>query len=134
MYRAPCITIISESWERKTLGLVDLLDARHFSCVSFSRGRDDVTWDQPGPKVGGGAAILFNNARFTPEEEVFRVPDGVEAAWVILAPKQLDSRLQKVKRICVGSIYISPKSKFKENTTNNTQQTANNKQNTTNSE
>ena len=47
---APCITIISESWERKTLGLVELLDARHFSCVSFSRGRDDVTWDQPGPK------------------------------------------------------------------------------------
>ena len=113
---APCVTIISESWERKNLSLVELLDTTHFSCVSFSRGRDDVTWNQPGPKVGGGAAILFNNTRFTAEEVVFRVPDGVEAAWVILAPKQLDNRLQKVKKICVGSIYISPKSKFKENT------------------
>ena len=45
------------------MSLVELLDARHFSCVSFCRGRDDVTWNQPGPKVGGGAAILFNNAR-----------------------------------------------------------------------
>ena len=98
------------------MSLVELLDARHFSCVSFCRGRDDLTWDQPGPKVGGGAAILFNNARFAPEEQVFSIPDGIEAAWVILAPKQLDSRLQKVRRICVGSIYISPKSKHKEDT------------------
>ena len=113
---APCITIISESWERRALSLTELLDSQHFSCVSFSRGRDDVAWTLPGPKVGGGAAIVYNNTRFASEEEMIGVPDGVEAAWVTLTPKQLDSRLQKVKRICVGSIYISPKSKYKDQT------------------
>ena len=113
---APCITIISESWERRALSLTEFLDSEHFSCVSFCRGRDDLTWTLPGPKVGGGAAIVYNNTRFAPEEEMIKVPDGVEAAWVILTPKQLDSRLQKVKRICVGSIYISPKSKYKDTT------------------
>ena len=57
--------------------MTELLDSQHFSCVSFSRGRDGVAWTLPGPKVGGGAAIVYNNTRFASEEEMIGVPDGV---------------------------------------------------------
>ena len=85
-------------------------------CVSLCRGRDDANWVVPGPKTGGGAAILFNIDRFLKDETEVGVPEGVEAAWAVLAPRRLDSQLQRVKRICVGSIYISPRSKYKQDT------------------
>ena len=110
------MTTISESWKRPPNNLNKLLDVPHLSCISYCRGRDDAAWSVRGPKVGGGAAILYNNTRFKALEPEVGVPEGVEAAWVVLAPVRLDSNLQRVKRICVGSIYISPKSKYKDET------------------
>ena len=111
-----CVATISESWERPRYNLSKLLDSPILSCVSYCRGRDDASWAVRGPKVGGGAAILYNNRRFKASEPEVGVPEGVEAAWVVLTPVKLDSNLQRVLRICVGSIYISPKSKYKDET------------------
>ena len=44
------------------------------------------------------------------------VPPGIEAVWCVLAPRKLDSRLQRVQKICVGAIYIAPRSPFKQET------------------
>ena len=36
--------------------------------------------------------------------------------WAVLSPRRLDNKLEKVKRICVGAIYIAPRSPYKEDT------------------
>ena len=41
---------------------------------------------------------------------------GVEAVWGVFSPRRLDDQLQRVQRICVGSIYIAPRSPFKRET------------------
>ena len=42
--------------------------------------------------------------------------EDIESVWAILTPRQLDHSLQSVKRICVGSIYIAPRSSMKQET------------------
>ena len=42
------------------------------------------------------------------------MPAGVEAVWCVLSPCLPDGREQSVKKICVGSIYIAPRSPYKE--------------------
>ena len=102
---APSCVLISESWE--VVGrtpLQELLNSTHYKVISFKRGRG---------RTGGGAAIVYDETRFMVEEVVHGVPDGVEAAWALLTPRQYDHHLQNIKRICVGSIYISPRSRKK---------------------
>ena len=42
------------------------------------------------------------------------VPEGVEICWAMFTPKHFDRALHRVQKICVGSVYVSPRSKFKE--------------------
>ena len=42
--------------------------------------------------------------------------EGIETVWAMLTPRKLDHKLQNIKRICVSSIYIAPRSKFKSET------------------
>ena len=44
------------------------------------------------------------------------MPAGVEAVWAVLSPWGMDGRQERVKRICVGAIYIAPRSPYKEET------------------
>ena len=41
------------------------------------------------------------------------IPEDIEAAWTVLAPLSGQKDNLKVKRILVGSIYVSPKSRVK---------------------
>ena len=67
-------------------------------------------------QTGGGTAILYNESNFQVNEADIKPPVGVEAAWAIVTPKISDKSNLNVKHICVGGIYISPKSKYKEET------------------
>ena len=106
----PDITIISETWERKNCSLEQLLCSSQLKCVSYCRSRDFPS----GTQTGGGCAIIYNQSRFHTTQPSIGIPEGVEATWAVFTPKKLDSHLQKVKNICVGAIYISPKSKYKQ--------------------
>ena len=44
------------------------------------------------------------------------MPLGVETVWGVFAPRWLDDRLQRVRRICVAAIYIAPRSPFRKET------------------
>ena len=59
---------------------------------------------------------MYNKNQFELTDSEVGVPLGVETVWGIFSPRQLDHRLQRVKRICVGSIYIAPRSPFKKET------------------
>ena len=52
-----CVATISESWERPHHSLPRLLGLPNMTCVSF------CLLTEPGPKSGGGAAILYNHHR-----------------------------------------------------------------------
>ena len=56
---------------------------------------------------------MYDDTKFHVEEVSHDVPMGIEAAWALLTPRQYDHHLQKIRRICIGSIYISPRSKYK---------------------
>ena len=56
---------------------------------------------------------MYDNTKFYVEEAADGVPAGVEAAWALLTPRHYDHHLQKIRKICIGSIYISPRSKYK---------------------
>ena len=62
--------------------------------------------------MGGGAAILYTEQNFWVEGANILVENGVEACWAIFTPK--NTKYSSIKRICVGSIYIAPLSKFKQ--------------------
>ena len=118
------IVVGSETWERPTFPLDLRLDSSHYSVLSYCRGRETPAIRTHGKhqgkaypgKTGGGAVILYNKNRFTATDTDIGVPPGIEAVLCVLAPLHLDDKLQKVRRICVGSIYIAPRSPFKEET------------------
>ena len=101
-----------------------LLDSQNYRVISYCRGRETPgirptgrNMGKPYPsKTGGGAAIVYNKMRLELIDTEFRVPLGVEAVWVVFSPRRLDDQLQRVRRICVGSIYIAPRSPFKRET------------------
>ena len=61
---------------------------------------------------GGGCAILYNSKRFDVTEIEVEAPNEVETVWAMFIPNQTFAHL-KVKKIAVGSYYISPQSKHK---------------------
>jgi hypothetical protein len=67
-------------------------------------------------KTGDGAAIVYNKMSFELIDTEFKVPLGVEAVWGVFSPRRLDDQLQRVRKICVGSIYIARSSPFKRET------------------
>ena len=100
----PDLILASETWEREKMRLKDILKCRKFKSVSYYRKNRSP---------GGGCAIIFNEERFRSADADIIVPDGVEAVWSVFTPVAGSTQNMKVKRIAVGSIYISPKSKFK---------------------
>ena len=117
------LLIVSETWERPHRGLAELLASPHHTILSYCRGREPAATRLEGKhagklypgKIGGGAAIIFNHGTFEAIDTEVGVPAGVEAKWCVLAPRRLEEQVP-VKRICVGSIYIAPRSPYKEET------------------
>ena len=60
----------------------------------------------------GGCAIVYNDSRFKVTELSIDTPEKVEAAWALFEPIT-QSVNHKVKRIVVGTIYVSPNSQHK---------------------
>jgi hypothetical protein len=115
---APDILILSEHWGRKR-PFHAALAMEHFKVIESSRGiRGIPTRGRNGaPAVsvtGGGVAIVYSEENFTVEEANVEVPEGIEAVWALLTPK--NSEIETVKKILVGGIYISPRSQFKQQT------------------
>ena len=75
----------------------------HYKVISYRR---------PSPRVGGGAAIIYTEQNFSVEDANIQVEHGVEACWAIFTPR--NKQYSTIKRICVGSIYIAPKSQYKQ--------------------
>ena len=62
---------------------------------------------------GGGCALIYCENRFNVTKLNMPVPNGVEAVWALVEPKQENRR---IKRIAMCSLYVSPSSKFKTKT------------------
>ena len=105
----PEITIVSETWERQRQSLENLISSETFKVISFKRPQ--IGRRQP----GGGCAIIYNDNRYKVSNLELSVPEGVEAAWALFTPV-CNTVHSKVKRIAVGTFYVSPKSAYKEET------------------
>ena len=101
----PDFLLASETWSRKNFTIQELLNPTPYKAVGFTRQRSDKI--QP----GGGCAIIYNEEHFLVSTSDINVPIGVEAVWRIASPKNPNA---KVGKIAIGSFYISPKSKFKQ--------------------
>ena len=114
----PDFMILSEHWGRKKL-FQNALASQHYKVIESSRGiRGIPTRGRNGTKTvsvtGGGVAILYNEKNFFVEDAGIEAPEGIEAVWIILTPKERGS--PSVKKILVGGIYIAPRSLFKQET------------------
>ena len=103
----PDICIVSESWERHRRRLNDELNSRQFKTFSYY-------WKNRAP--GGGCAIIYNENRFSFHNLEIPAVEEIECVWALCTPKQagLYSGGQKVKRIAVGSYYVSPRARNKQ--------------------
>ena len=100
----PSVTILSETWEREKQRLDVILKSRQFKIISYYRKNKSP---------GGGCAIIYDKNRFRADDPDIIVPDNIEAAWSVLTPLSGQRDRLKVKRILVGSIYVSPRSQVK---------------------
>ena len=102
----PDIAIVAESWEYESRreDLQSLLTGTPFKSFSYRRPRG---------QTGGCCALIYNDSRFTVEQVHVQSEEGIETVWAMLHPRNLDHKLQHVKRICVASVYIAPRSKMK---------------------
>ena len=104
----PSVTLLSETWERETFRLDAILKSRHFKSVSYFRSNR---------KPGGGCAILYDKNRLTRIYSEIFIPENIEATCLVLKPiHNKKDTLSNIKHILVGSIYVSPKSRFKSET------------------
>lgn len=106
----PDIALVSETFERESFPLNQLLDKTQYKSHSFHRTVSSQS------QVGGGCAVIYNGLRFEMHDTDIVVPDGIEAVWMIMKPRQKDNVFRNIKQICVGSIYISPRSQYKSET------------------
>ena len=109
----PDIALVSETWERQTQSLDNLLSSFQFKSISYKRDNG-----KNNRKPGGGCAIFYNENRFHVEKLDVSPPEGVEAAWAVFVPKQTNNLTYRVNKILVGSIYVSPRSRHKVETIN----------------
>ena len=102
---SPSFVLISETWERERQKLETVLNSRMFKTFSYYRKNKSP---------GGGCAIVCNTTenQFDFRDADIDVPENVEAVWAICTPVSADQQM-KVKRIAIGSIYVSPRSKHK---------------------
>ena len=101
----PDLCLISESWERERRRLATVL--KQYKSVSYYR---------KGKSPGGGCAIVYNETKFSVLDLKIEAPDGVESVWALLTPKSSELNMLGVKRIAVGSFYVSPRSQYKNDT------------------
>ena len=99
----PDIILVSETWEKRRKQLNDIIRTHQFKTISYHRG---------GNRVGGGCAIVFNEVKFKVENLNIDTEYGVESVWALLTPRVNTAR-SKIKRIAVGSFYVSPNSMHK---------------------
>ena len=110
----PDYALVSETfeWEGRRVSLKQLLEGSNYKVLSYKRPRNRNGTCH----TGGGAAIVYNETRFRVEKLAFENEEGVETVFAIFTPHNFDHHLQKLKRICIGSIYIPPRSKYKQET------------------
>ena len=108
--------LVSESWEYegRREDLEHLLAATPYKVSSYRRPRG---------RRGGCCAVIYNGVRFKVEKVNVNMEEGIETVWVVMTPKQLDQKLQRIKRICIGSVYIAPRSDMKSETVSHIIQT-----------
>ena len=108
LYRiGPSVTILSETWERERQRLKDIINSNHFKTISYFRKNRSP---------GGGAAIVYDENQFKVIDQDIFVPADIEAVWAVLSPEIESKQPLKVKRIAVGAIYVSPRSRVKPET------------------
>ena len=94
---------MSESFERENRPLQELLQLDDYEIISMVKRREFR---------GGNPAILINKQKYFIKRicpDPVSVPVGVEAIWVIISPKNNNSK--KLKNIAVCSVYYrGPKS------------------------
>ena len=107
----PDMAVVAESWEYESRreDLQSLLTGTPFKSFSYRRPRGQTR---------GCCALIYNDSRFTVEQVHVQTEQGIETVWAMLHPRKLDHKLQHVKRICVASVYIAPRSKMKAETMN----------------
>ena len=99
----PDLCIISETFERERKKIDSVLNSRHFKSISCYRKNR---------APGGGCAILYNESRFSVTNLEIAAPEEIESCWALVVPKS--SSNLRIKRIAVGSYYVSPRSRHKD--------------------
>ena len=101
------IICMSESFERENLPLEELLQLEDYEIISMVKKRNFK---------GGNPAILINKQKFIIKKicpDPITVPEGVEAIWALVTPKNNSSR--KLRHIAICSLYYrGPKSTKKQ--------------------
>ena len=110
----PDYSLVSETWEYegRRISLQQMLGHTSYKVLSFRRPRKEDGHIH----TGGGCAIVYNESKFKVEQLDFEAETGVETVFAIFTPHQFDFQNQTVKRICVGSVYIAPRSQHKTET------------------
>ena len=101
------IICMSETWERESFTLEQLLDLPDYEIITNVKQRDFK---------GGKPAIMVNSNKFIVKKlcpDPITVPVGVEAVWALVTPRRQSSH--KFKYIAVCSVYYrGPKSTKKQ--------------------
>ena len=97
--------IISETFERGKRRLSSVLNLIQFKSISYYHKNRSP---------GGGCAIVYNENRLSVSDLEIPAPDEIESCWALFTPTRLSSNQLKVKRIAVGSYYVSPHSRHKQ--------------------
>ena len=71
-----------------------------------------ISYHRGGDRTGGGCAIIYTDKRYKVEKIDVDKAEGVEAVWAMFTPRENNNK-SRIKRIAVGSFYVSPNSKFK---------------------
>ena len=100
----PDLLLASETWERKRKPLTKILPSSQYKIISYARDNN---------RSGGGCAIFYSENRFEVLNLEILAPEGVEIVWALFTPKIGNPNTRRVKRIAVGSVYVSPNSQFK---------------------
>ena len=100
------LVFMSESWERESLTLDQIIDLDNYKVISNVYQRSGM---------GGRPALVINEKKYHVENltnTLVSIPYGVEITWAILTPKQI-SPSSIIKKIAVASIYSKPDSRKK---------------------
>ena len=103
---SPDLCLISETFETNNKKLSTVLENTLYKSISYFRKNR---------APGGGCGILYNEHRFSVLDLDIPGPQEVENVWAMFTPKHLGPDM-RVKRIAVGSYYISPRSRHKKDT------------------